>query len=263
MLARLWIGSGNNCKRMEFEMANHLNDLLDACRSGNLLFPSGALPRWYKFSTDRVLSIGAKAICFDAGSIENLLGLRPVPELARLPFSPCWIEFETPEYFFCALMTDEENTIGGHLWTKNKSSREWMFRCAFICPNEGKQTIFQAESDKSLLEGFSEAVSVFRVFLSAINCTNVRRVEHKPDEKLQKARAKRGKKPLFSYWTLELEMDRTESASVLGGTHASPRVHLRRGHARKLASGKYTWVQSCVVGNKDLGMIHKDYALVN
>ena len=95
-----------------------------------------------------------------------------------------------------------------------------------------------------------------------MNCSNIIKVEHNPDEKLQKARIKRGKKPLFSYWTLQLSIpnEREEGAS-LGGTHASPRVHLRRGHARQYAPGKYTWVQPCAVGNKSLGVIHKDYAV--
>ncbi len=46
-----------------------------------------------------------------------------------------------------------------------------------------------------------------------------------------------------------------------GGTHASPRLHLRRGHPRQYAPGKYCWVQPCVVGNKAAGMVHKDYAI--
>ena len=45
-----------------------------------------------------------------------------------------------------------------------------------------------------------------------------------------------------------------------GGTHASPRVHLRRGHIRKIADGRTVWVQACVVGSKH-GMVLKDYKL--
>jgi hypothetical protein len=47
----------------------------------------------------------------------------------------------------------------------------------------------------------------------------------------------------------------------VGGAHASPRLHLRRGHARQFAPGKWTWVRDCAVGNKVAGVISKDYAL--
>jgi hypothetical protein len=115
-----------------------------------------------------------------------------------------------------------------------------------------------AEGEFSIIQS---VIDVMAAFLSALNCTNIKRVEHRPDAKLQKARAKRGKQPLFSYWTLELDLSRAESSESLGGTHASPRLHLRRGHPRQYAPGKFTWVQPCAVGNKKAGMVHKDYAV--
>jgi hypothetical protein len=45
-----------------------------------------------------------------------------------------------------------------------------------------------------------------------------------------------------------------------GGTHASPRVHLRRGHIRRLP-GKNIWVNATIVGNSDLGVVIKDYSV--
>jgi hypothetical protein len=45
----------------------------------------------------------------------------------------------------------------------------------------------------------------------------------------------------------------------LGGTHASPRLHLRRGHIRHCYTGQYVWVRPTTVGNKRLGIIFKDY----
>jgi hypothetical protein len=98
-------------------------------------------------------------------------------------------------------------------------------------------------------------------YLSALHCVNVTRQEHKPDAALQKARQKHGKQPLFSYWTLNVDLERGPSSSEQrGGTHASPRVHLRRGHARLLSVGRYVWVQPCVVGSKAAGVVHKEYA---
>lgn len=47
----------------------------------------------------------------------------------------------------------------------------------------------------------------------------------------------------------------------LGGTHASPRQHDRRGHYRKLRSGKQVWVKSCKVGKASDGVVFKDYVV--
>lgn len=99
--------------------------------------------------------------------------------------------------------------------------------------------------------------------LQALNCSNVHAVEHLPS-RLRVARAKKTGSPLYSTWTLEIKgtSGSKDRGMSLGGTHASPRVHLRRGHIRHYDNGKTIWVQPCVVGNKENGMIDKDYKLV-
>ena len=241
-------------------MANHLREIVEIIETGDILVPAEASPGWRKFAPEFLAKIGLNAICFDAGHVDGLYGFKVIPELARLPFETCWVEVEADEYIFCALLRESElGNLSGHIWSKDKKTRDWMFRGAFLCDAITKRTAFQAVRDPAVIEGLNDLVAAFRCFLTAINCTNVRRIEHKPDAKLQKARAKRGKQPLFSYWTLELDLSRAESNESLGGTHASPRLHLRRGHARQYAPGKFTWVQPCVVGNKAAGIIHKDY----
>lgn len=100
-------------------------------------------------------------------------------------------------------------------------------------------------------------------FLTLLNCSNIRRIEHSPSEALQKARTRRGKLPLFSYWTLEINTFRSPPAENKGGSHASPRLHLRRGHPRQYALEKWCWVNPHAVGNKKLGIVHKDYSIAN
>jgi hypothetical protein len=46
-----------------------------------------------------------------------------------------------------------------------------------------------------------------------------------------------------------------------GGVHASPRQHDRRGHQRRLRSGKVVWVKPCKVGSAAQGAVFKDYAV--
>jgi hypothetical protein len=60
--------------------------------------------------------------------------------------------------------------------------------------------------------------------------------------------------------TIDLERARAKSAS-LGGTHASPRWHIRRGHWRHLSDGRRVFVRECQVGDPALGGVVKDYAV--
>lgn len=48
-------------------------------------------------------------------------------------------------------------------------------------------------------------------------------------------------------------------AHPTGGTHASPRLHDRRGHLRRLRGGKNVWVRPCKVGDASLGAVFHDY----
>lgn len=67
-----------------------------------------------------------------------------------------------------------------------------------------------------------------------------------------------GKKPMYEWKTVVLKSAKPRSES-LGGTHASPRLHERRGHLRKMRSGKEVWVKPHKVGNAKLGVIFHDY----
>lgn len=84
--------------------------------------------------------------------------------------------------------------------------------------------------------------------------------------KLNKKRAKRGKPPLYEYKVLDIVADVLQgpvSASKphQGGSHASPRMHKRRGHVRRLTSGKQTWVRNAIIGKPSRGQVIKDYAV--
>ncbi|MBP7003528.1 hypothetical protein [Amaricoccus sp.] len=46
-----------------------------------------------------------------------------------------------------------------------------------------------------------------------------------------------------------------------GGTHASPRWHVRRGHWRQLGDGRRVFVRTCEVGDLERGGVIKDYII--
>ena len=78
---------------------------------------------------------------------------------------------------------------------------------------------------------------------------------HKGQAKMRRAL---GKSPLFLYKTLVIGKKKRKSAHM-GGTHASPRSHLRRGYYRMSKNGKRHWVQPCMVKGETPGFVHKDY----
>lgn len=80
-----------------------------------------------------------------------------------------------------------------------------------------------------------------------------------PDAKENRRRKIRGKAPLYTYKTLVIGEPKKHQSGAGGGTHASPRTHLRRGYYRTSKKGVRHWVQACVVKGETPGIVHKDY----
>ena len=97
---------------------------------------------------------------------------------------------------------------------------------------------------------------------SVINCANVTTAEVSAPAALNKKRQEKGKQPFFSYKVLQLSDERREAGKGgAGGNHASPRMHLRRGHLRRLES-KVVWVRPAMVNaGTSTGAVLKDYAV--
>ena len=73
-------------------------------------------------------------------------------------------------------------------------------------------------------------------------------------------KVQQGKLPTYDWTTVWIEPSKPRQKSK-GGTHASPRLHERRGHLRRLKTGKNVWVKSCKVGDASKGAIFHDYAI--
>jgi len=84
--------------------------------------------------------------------------------------------------------------------------------------------------------------------------------------KLNKKRAKKGRIPMYEYKILDIVADvlqapQSASKPHQGGTHASPRMHKRRGHVRRLRSGRTTWVRNAIIGKPGHGSVEKEYSV--
>lgn len=84
-------------------------------------------------------------------------------------------------------------------------------------------------------------------------------------ETLSPLRRRKYAKAGVSGWTYHVAgIDPSAVAAAvakLGGTHASPRWHIRRGHWRQLANGRRVFVRECQVGDAACGGVIKDYRI--
>lgn len=112
-----------------------------------------------------------------------------------------------------------------------------------------------------IIDSYDEAMMLIQA-CSVINCANVITGNIEAPVALNKKRRATSKQPFFSYKILELAEDRKSVGSGSGGHHASPRMHLRRGHLRQLER-KIVWVRPAMINAESTrGVVHKDYGVV-
>lgn len=250
-------------------MSNHLRELLDcktimAGECPSLDFESRVLA-----ATKKLHESASRAICFYLGDARDVASIDSASlsgMAVDLPYKTCWFEFdvhvENRKPFVFGVMADAGQPGEAYLAAFQRSNDQWGY--LFTGSTHDNMIAMTAEDNfQSVLpEIYKMVLGVIRTALCAMKCVNIHQVESVPSEKLQKARLARGKKPLFSFWTLEISIPNVTGGAGrhCGGTHASPRLHLRRGHVREYRPGMFCWIQPHAVGNKKLGIIHKEYS---
>ncbi len=210
----------------------------------------------------------AGAVQFDCGSTDVIpIGKGSEFCESRAPFQSTLLQFETPSNpnasHAIVLWRDQSDGSVQIIAAQRLMNKEWRS----VSPT----TITRNEDGSFHYEriGYDESATQFVMMCHAqamnlfyiLGCSNVETADNPAPTALNKKRAKAGKFPVLEYKTLVLKLDaQRTSGQVCGGTHASPRVHLRRGHVRRLESGRRVWVQACVVGSAH-GMVLKDYKI--
>jgi hypothetical protein len=136
----------------------------------------------------------------------------------------------------------------------------------FILPELHEQVAAQHGSHEKafaqiMLDSRDETMMVVQA-CAVINCANVGTATVEPHAALRKKRLASGKQPFFTYEVLQLTGEgRAGQVAAGDGTHVGPRMHLRRGHLRRLES-KVIWVRPTMVGaSAEAGFVAKDYAV--
>jgi len=253
-----------------------INSLLDVLSFGGLnSFGKLALKR---VNLEKLIQDLIRAQKFDLGDTNTYpYIIAPTPECMNLPASPCYFEFFSSERkVYTAIMmyaptlreteilmaADIENeskhisnytvsrVIGvGRIFEQFIDNLKWVMLPAYFALvaingeietglHQSYKIMLSFDMDNNSLE--EEITKAVKTEMTHFNAKLISALHH------------------YSYHILRIPGDLTERIS-LGGTHASPRFHFRRGHVRKLPEGNFTWVKYCMVGNPELGSVDKEY----
>jgi hypothetical protein len=254
-------------------MKFHAHQLVEALRDGavegmeHVAMPSGTL-----------VGLLESAQCFYAGEIDLYERNRAIDldsQFARLPFPVTYVEFEisgkveisgNPAGGFIGFLALEDKGEGcTWLLIFHKASGYRFQKNGFDIRLIGNQsTLFSASHELVVTPDVQQIggyyAQIFIAFLEALACSNVETVLNEPPAKLNKKRISKGRTPLFVFRTLHIKTREPGERSRAGADseRSGPRLHFRRGHIRRLPD-RLVWVQPCMVGSLQSGMVIKDY----
>jgi hypothetical protein len=123
----------------------------------------------------------------------------------------------------------------------------------------------QMPADLEDAEHLKRVIAIFLApvlsYLTLLNRPGAEVTRVVPPAKLAAARQKSGKPPLFDFHRVKLTGNE-QTSSTRGGEEsdrAGPRLHMRKGHVRRLALGKEIWIRSTIVGHASAGALGKDF----
>lgn len=108
------------------------------------------------------------------------------------------------------------------------------------------------------LDSYTPLIRFYAAVCQILATNHVELTDVEPNAKANRSRKIRGKAPLFTYKTLVIGAAKKRIGTG-GGTHASPRSHLRRGFYRTSKNGTRHWVKATMVKGDTPGFVHKDY----
>ena len=158
---------------------------------------------------------------------------------------------------FCLWLLQGEKSItvgGGSMWHK-----KYFDSFAYIEHKDGVSLYRQNKEINKV-----EVLPVLRMVIATLSKLANASTGYKPTPKntfINKKRIAKGKSAISFDWTTVEIGPKQEKIAPQGGTHASPRLHDRRGHWRKHPSGKAVWVKPCKVGDPSLGVVFHDYKI--
>jgi hypothetical protein len=121
----------------------------------------------------------------------------------------------------------------------------------------------RTETHEELFQSGAEildtATSIYARLCAVLENHEVETTDVPPDARANRLRRITGHAPLYTYKTLVIGAPKKRQVVRGGGTHASPRSHMRRGYYRTSRNGVRHWVKATMVMGETPGFVHKDY----
>ena len=158
-----------------------------------------------------------------------------------------------------------ESEVAGFLFLRRRSCKQWTdvqcharFRGDGVAETEGNPRLESEEDANRYAQVLSGIVWRSLALLSQPAAAAEMAFPRTRRPKLARAGV--------SGWTwhlVDISPSRIRAAAQQrGGTHASPRWHIRRGHWRTLVDGRCVFVRACEVGDAAKGGVVKDYRIL-
>lgn len=130
-----------------------------------------------------------------------------------------------------------------------------------VCTRNSHALSAWIEEIPSLKDSVNVYANIVADFLNALACRNVH-IEKSPAKATKQGKKVKAALPFDDYHFLTVDVPGKAGVrgEGMGGSHRSPREHLRRGHIRRLESGPI-WVNACVVNAGVGSKVGKSYLL--
>lgn len=170
----------------------------------------------------------------------------------------------TVNFIYCYFLTQKDDGIHIDLLLSNVDKTKVLIQTAKIFHN-GTELEFHIEEDPydTIERNTALKSTIVALYMMTLGKNNFYMSVPTPEEiATNRKRISKGKKPLIEFKTAVIEGKKTVMSSTPHGTHASPRLHWRRGHWRTMSkSGKKTWIAPMEVGDEANGRVIKTYAI--
>lgn len=188
---------------------------------------------------------------FDVGVFD-----KPAPPTDMLPFDKCGVVGLTRAGTRVLLVvTGDELVMAAFAYVVLSGDEYSPTPTVKFVRIDGMWKPLEPEGDRAAIAAL---VGLLGHFTNSIHPTGYRPAVRR-NSILNQQRARKGKPPLQYDWHTVTIQPPQPKREPKGGTHASPRLHDRRGHFRKLKSGLRVWINPCKVGNASKGTVFKDY----
>ena len=202
---------------------------------------------------------------FDLGdTTERPPGHVPDAEMLRLPYPICCIVGRQADRSAFVLRlqssdTAESMSVVGFVVGPGNAWKHAIEPMLVTLTEQGLQISTPGGGEPTEASEYKAVLQQVEDFLLSLQQAQTAYVPTARKSLIYSRRAAKGKGPaLFDWHTVVIEPSKAKPEHQ-GGTHASPRLHDRRGHWRTYPSGKRGWVKACKVGDASKGVVFKDY----